>query len=1360
MMKAVSYNGWQPTAGCRIIDSSIPNKFVAVADEHGNRYSSVSLVPSEGRSIKMNPYARPLREATDEMIQSVQILYAPTLSTFVQKGIDVFTRKKVADTVPLFVLENQGIGKTPPSVFLNLKKFIDRYPGMRDTLFEHFSGVGIFQPGFVVDVETAKKIEGDLDEKQIGVMFKNPGPREACSATLVSVFGDDMLKKASRNVPIAQTARNPQGRWLQISSGCRVICRDARVGARVPAGMMGFVIESAHPIIVWDNGVLEKVTESLDKAIIMLRANVVGPSEDDVCYTFATIAEKLDAGRQVVAPRGFTNITRAVYDTLDPGMQARCWVRNSHSVLLNSSGDAIKPPKGLTDIPRHRGSPIIGDFLGQMALWDDTKTLKLSKDEAGVIRSVESVLGDSVDSAVVLALSDHFEFVVGYAPKVDVSMTVSESDFWQGWMTDKLKSVGSVIGGAVKGAVSGAASAVKSVLSRDPIPSASFDVTPTTIVDDNEHFDVAKERGLLSKIGDVARKVGEITGNVKDVVLGDRGADHVCPDVAIDPQNPETYRSLDKACCAKRHGLEYEGPTLRRSAKDSGCYHPVFDRVEPDGIYRGTTKLTRGGVDVPANVATPSGPIASGGSLTLQGMASVGLSLLTNESFSGVRSDGRLIPAPMPSFKKWIRAPKLMCLVRKQSVEIEKDLPSLASTIYSYSVIEDVHPFDWPLVIPYPDLEDRITELQYLAESRSDVFAFHESGFLFVMSNVNPSFLFNPDVFPKGSGKKLFIRTEFLGGKSTHAIKPLNFVRPMSQFCFFPATFVDAAVPSKKMPVHVAPPYTTAVAQVAQTPNVVAFDTRGRMFTVLPAINEWKVEAGSPVYSGLFVRRDTLLFTRADNEMISTLYPTDIMVGTPETGLARVQHVRCTPCLNYEMFGIEFMPLVQKSFRRLGLDSASQPNVAMALYAARDGAVVSETPNDDDVLRVGNGTEHLMEGLKGELDKIKSITANMEKLSQVPVEKISGEIASVRNKLQRIKDYIKAFSTAEENNIMRNAWRKKLASQRSALEELSKEVLALVDDLPEPVQDSLSGLDADNPILAGLGDTGAPAADKTREFAFMFPAVFISSLKRLGVPISHLSIRNDQRLAIMHRNPEIIFGSAADKIVVANIIRDGGACDMQGILFYVSHARRAVSFAITSHVVVSRESVDELVRRVLPGYLIQPAPLEIPKSCRSVRSADVAWPLFVFNAGIRFPGTQIPEENLTNSLFSQFVNLTISQITELQQIIRLANSQIHVVHETIYRCNRNPVSSECRALVFSPVDLETARGLFSVGNYHEVVSLLSTTKVSTQNIIPMLPMLKESALSSSLPSGILNQALAQRTQRDHWVNAPLYPLRA
>lgn len=793
------------------------------------------------------------------------------------------------------------------------------------------------------------------------------------------------------------------------------------------------------------------------------------------------------------------------------------------------------------------------------------------------------------------------------------------------------------------------------------------------------------------------------------------------------------------------------------------------------------------------------------GDLSAEAVASVLISMTSVPNIVALRSDRRLISAPLPDIKTWSRIPGILTFFKRTSSSdmqrLSEMFPTLASARVAYYAVEDSLPFEWPLVVPVPELADNVPELQKIAESRPDVWAFHSKGYLYLNVAATRQGV-TPEQIPRAPrGGTLFIRSTVLRLQSTVtdgprvAFNPLPAIGHMANFCFFPSVFVDDGVPHTKSTASLSnmPPY-TASAEEASRRACVAFDTKGRFYSSLPSLNEWRAEEGATVLQGLFVARNTVLTARVADR-VHTLLTQNLAAGESDAAVQSVTPLVCVPILSLAQISIPNLAPIFRAFRELRLPS-TQEGLALALFYSRavagtalpgSDATSLESLMPEETLRLGAAGSGpmgvMLSALKKDLDAVRHASETIATMAKVPTEKLAAEFTSVRGRVQRMREIIATFKDAPDD-VMKNHWRAALASQRLEIEALAAEVAAVADDLPHAVQSSILGRHG------GLGDGLLPrvedtvslmmmrpemSVEKSKEFSYMAAAVYVYSVIRtLFQTVRSTTLKHDRAgiVAVQSRAVENAFhvdGSEDSVAVVANVQRSDAEFDMQCVIFTIFPKARAVSFAVTGHALaISRSTLDSFVRRVLPNYFIQPTPISPPaQTIAGIPGGRLLWPLFVHCIGLATPATVIPEASLSRPQFEKWVAQiqASSEQMALQSSIRAAHSQIHVAQQLQARCKNSPEAQECtdpKTGAFSRLiqdsTLAQARALFAVGLYDEVVTLLSRARSTATNVVPLLPQIATAAASAPLQSRLFGQRLVQRAGREYRNGGPLCPL--
>lgn len=895
--------------------------------------------------------------------------------------------------------------------------------------------------------------------------------------------------------------------------------------------------------------------------------------------------------------------------------------------------------------------------------------------------------------------------------------------------------------------------------------------------------------GYLASRKDVRDTVSDqITNAVSDddAYVGARDEISTCN--RIDENDPATYRFLSMQCCTRTHGLKYARPSLTRAWEDSGCYHPQFDSLQDDGIFRDGIKLTKGKqipepVILQGNLVDQTSPIDDlfdGAVLKPAAMASVALSLIEIKNsgrFSGVRSDGRLITTPIPPPEQWVKTKGLYTLIRRSDLQIEADgYDQLQSATRRYSIINGVSAPDWPLVIPVPEFKNEIGALQSIAEGWKDVIAFHTDGFLYLKHAQTPGG-FNPHKLPSSGNpdQRLFVDAEYIRkGADGPETAPLAYSPELIQFVFFPGVQVPDTIPSQTSPVEAVCPYTTLAGSL--DPRYMAFDSKGRMFTTLPSVNEFMVEDGSSLLTGLFVRRDatvTIRSTNTNSVLVMTAKGLIIQEAAgPVEGIAQtIASVRGIPLTTSTMITPSALPSIHAAIQKMGIQTViggrpNQSGLAKALFYSRLTDFARSTEDTTPILM---GDESGLGVLKRDMDRIVSVSRDFKRISEIPKERLVAEIDQVRAKIKRLRMVLKSLVTAAgKEKLFSTAWINSIRSQQGALESLSKELADIIElDMPPEVQSTIisgEGVpewdkpDLSKSIVDLLRESQTLSTEKSKEFIFLITALYVDYMTNIeGHTFVPVQMRVEGGELILIRNNYDAFRqrNSGKTLVSVNVLRENGSCDCQAILMCINHTPQARSVAFVANpaaVMVPPEYVDTLIRDKMPGYVLRSRAGPMPTNCSVTQNANVLWPLAVFDREVRNP-QQVDQlymgaGDLQCKILENFAE-ELSHRSEAEGRIRMADTQIRALQDLIRSCYDDPTHDPvCLAKKdkINPEELENVRESFAIGLYDVVIRKMQSLSmdVSKNDAHSMILKMQQSVHKAPMPSHKMLETLARR----------------
>ena len=1247
-----------------------------------------------------------------------------------------------------------------------------------------FTGNNIFQPGGLClakeDEESLKRYLNDRGFSNVyAALMGQPtatitSMQQQQPTTLAHIIGESAIRSARLKKDATVPTPKPKNtNAFPLEDGMRVITAQPRCNGAVPVNTQGTVLKSDPVYITWDNWVLEHVVAQYEKPdLVPIRANFVHESEREAEYVPAMVSvsdKDFPQITQIIGsipsflvekPRhGAFHFSATAWDALSqsavsldedeigeyawggPGRGSANHLKHLSTKTMNTFGTQVEDPfknhAVWRSVGQGRKNPPKGDFVAERRNIRVIDKPEEVKDNGFVTPSSERFFA-SIDPQIMQKVDDKFVVFKNITPILQTQASKQEVEMMQ-WLPALLMGYGA-----------------------------------------KKMYD----KGVL--------------GNIKAKMVGvsEEFEDATCEQIQpteLNKTTPGVYRFLNKHCCVSRFGLEYADSGITQGPADSGCYNPQTDTHEQMngewGIYNKQTgeKLTKGGAvlkEVPESEEQEGERImederAEADAELPTDMASIMVSASLNldkTDFVGVRSDGRLIHAPLPPPERWREMPGSFTLVLKNALPLDKSFDVIASSSNG-RWISDVEPIHWPLVVPVPELAGDIAALQDVLNRWPQAVAAHSRGFVYIKhAKLEPYVIENR--LPKSTNPddRMFIKGEYLrkqqGDKSAAKYESLQYTSDLIPFVFFPGVQMAKDIPSTRSAVEALCPYTSIASQLPE--DIIAFDSTGRQFKSLPAINDWRMENGEKVLTGMFVRRNAEVVARINSKaFVKSLTAETLLVADAQPDedslVASVSNVRGVPLVHEGQIRPKAIPSIHAAVQGLHLSTKRQSDVAKAMFLSRLPEF-GRSDTDSSEMYLGDD----MDIMGKEIDQIKDIASKFKKYKDIPQTRVADEISAVRSRIQRMKKVIQSLKkTADQHPMFNKVWINSLASQKSSLETLGKDIADIIEmDLPKEIQKDVltsetTSLLSSSTSLESLADlirdNKSLSIPKMKEFKYMLMALLVDFIFRTMVQtfvFTKLKLNNNELHNVQDPEEEEVFGRAVNvprkgiQLVSANLMKEGDAiaCHMQSILFVINHERRSVAYLVNpATVVITHETIERFARESLNNYSVRPQSGPLPTSCKDIPQADVFWPFFNFVLEIFNPdeADRVPSNPNVCMNLQEFVDkmINLSQNDAVNNSIRNAYSQIHTMQEKMARCRTNPTNEDCRNSTWSLEALQKAQKEFAKGDYLTVYQMCSQIQHENVRKKDMTKFHQEILLiahTSALPSPQLTTSIKRR----------------
>jgi len=285
---------------------------------------------------------------------------------------------------------------------------------------------------------------------------------------------------------------------------------------------------------------------------------------------------------------------------------------------------------------------------------------------------------------------------------------------------------------------------------------------------------------------------------------------------------------------------------------------------------------------------------------------------------------------------------------------------------------------------------------------------------------------------------------------------------------------------------------------------------------------------------------------------------------------------------------------------------------------------------------------------------------------------------------------------------------------------------------------------------------------QTKEFRYMLMALFVeymSKHKLQTFKFTKLRLNNNELVSLPDAEEGIIFERAVGlpkrgiELVCANIMKEGDpiSCHMQAVVFVINHERHSVAYLVNpASVVIARETINRFIQSTLQ-YTVRAPPGPVPSDCRDISQSEVFWPFLTMALEVFNPDAA--EKLNTNAnvciMLQNFVDemVATSKKPGVDDGIRTAYTQIHIMQEKLSRCNSNPSNEECRKSTWNVEALQKAQKEFSKGNYltvYQMCSQIQHANVAKQHVAHFFQEIHDLSTTSALPSDKMTHTLSRR----------------
>ena len=871
-------------------------------------------------------------------------------------------------------------------------------------------------------------------------------------------------------------------------------------------------------------------------------------------------------------------------------------------------------------------------------------------------------------------------------------------------------------------------------------PAASKDLTPAEI-------EFVKQ-SWLSRLGNTARAAYDRVAGVatEDSVTGEElgGCDDVMP-TEENRRNPRIYRFLNKDCCENKFGLKFADVSILqgRTAAESGCYNPdIGDHLgkSDDGrtvlLNAQGEPLAAGG---PSKTDSSAGPsikmsaeeMTANASELSNMMISAVLGMGPDSEWSGVRSDGRLLPKTLPPLSSWQPQRGVLVLVRRDRLPggtdplPEAELPTSVSDLSEDMVVVPCAPPDWPLVIPVPELKGNGKDLSAVCALWPECRAFHLRGFLYLSSPQLGSMPVGllpppaPHAAHEGHLDVLHVKKSFAGSHSApekRRLPVLPYDTALNEYVFFPGVFIPDDVPSEQARGSPQAPFSALLSATVERPNILAVDTEGKLYGgPLPAVNDWVVRKGASVLSGLFVRRTARVqlrlregvMARREGEGVGLTAETLVVSAAQhreESLTAASSKVRGVPLVSFQQLMPAHLPHVHSRLVANGGARGEQDKVATALFESRlSESLTGKGEGDTGLVKINgaSGSGATAEDPSGMIqrdgERLRKLAEEMATLAREPLDRVAAEVVQVQERLGRLRASVQAMrSAAMQHPSVNSQMLANLESQRASLQSLAKTIKDIIDlEMPIEVQREVASRSSNmatepaegDSNIAALARAGEMPQKRAPEFLFMLTAAMAQVLRDRHIPIRAVFLELvDGNSLRVYRDPHGVLPSATGgsqqapsglQVIALNIASSPSEpfC-VQCILIAMDHGRKAYSILRNdaAGVAASDDAIQGLISGSAFPYQRSPVVANIPVDCGRVPNAETMWPMFLFNKAIAGSVAFNASASSTCTDFKEFCRLVFAVLDPdmrpgMSNTIRAAYSKIVALQAALRKCS-------------------------------------------------------------------------------------------
>lgn len=228
--------------------------------------------------------------------------------------------------------------------------------------------------------------------------------------------------------------------------------------------------------------------------------------------------------------------------------------------------------------------------------------------------------------------------------------------------------------------------------------------------------------------------------------------------------------------------------------------------------------------------------------------------------------------------------------------------------------------------------------------------------------------------------------------------------------------------------VPIVPPFEAAGREFALNSKVVGFTTSGNVLTRLPFYSDWKLDPSACAQSGIFIKRTTPILQHSASK-VTPLCASDLLCSLALGSASSSMLVRAVPAGRSALWSPSALPAIHSAAQTF--KSSSQHDVCNIMFLSSLPKFEGETSDSATCLTI-SGEDG---GMAEEIKSLNAAVESMKKMSGLPAKKISEEVLAIRKRIDNVQSISSAFRENAQP-ILGMVWKESLMSMRPEIEAL------------------------------------------------------------------------------------------------------------------------------------------------------------------------------------------------------------------------------------------------------------------------------------------------------------------------------------